>query len=81
MAKRTKTADEKSDFGAAYRELEEIVAWFEKGEVDLDAGLDKFERGLALAKSCKERLRDVENRVRAIKVKFGESGGGGDDEG
>lgn len=80
MAKKTKTVDEKLDFGSAYRELEGIVAWFEKGEVDLDAGLDKFERGLALAKSCKERLRDVENKVKAIKVKFGEPGSSGDGE-
>ncbi len=72
MIKKAKKSEESFDFGAAYKELEEIVAWFEKGEIDLDAGLEKFERGLALAKKCKDRLKDVENKVSAIKVKFDE---------
>ena len=60
----------KFDFGQAYHELEEIVAWFEREEVDLEEGIKKFERGLDLAQRCKHRLMDVENRVTAIKSKF-----------
>lgn len=60
------------DFGEAYKELEGIIAWFEREEVDLDEGLRKFERGLELAKGCKERLKEVENKVTEIKGKFGE---------
>ena len=60
------------DFTDAYKELEEIIDWFEKEEVDLEAALKKFERGLELAKKCKTRLREVENRVTEIKAKFGE---------
>lgn len=60
----------KFDFGQAYHELEEIVAWFEREEVDLEEGIKKFERGLDLAQRCKRRLTDVENRVTAIKSKF-----------
>ncbi|HSD12161.1 MAG TPA: exodeoxyribonuclease VII small subunit [Patescibacteria group bacterium] len=68
-----KTKQDRSfDFGAAYKELEEIIGWFEKEEVDLEEGLKKFERGLALAKGCKERLKEVENKVVQIKAKFGE---------
>ena len=74
MAK--KKTEEKFDFGAAYKELEAIIDWFEHGEVDLDAGLEKFERGLALAKKCQERLRDAENKVNAIKLKFDDLDGG-----
>lgn len=73
---KTKKTEEKFDFGAAYKELEGIIDWFERGEIDLDEGLRKFERGLELAKRCQERLKDVENRVNAIKVKFGEPDGG-----
>ena len=50
-------------FAKAFEELESIMQWFEKEEVDLDEGLKKFERGLELAKVCKETLADVENRV------------------
>ena len=60
-----------ADFGAAYKELEGIIAWFEREDADLEEGLAKFERGLALAKVCKDRLKDVENKVTQIKAKFG----------
>jgi exodeoxyribonuclease VII small subunit len=63
--------EEAVDFGKAYKELEEIVEWFEREDVDLDEGLKKFERGLQLAKACKSRLKDVEIRVSEIKAKFG----------
>ncbi len=62
---------ETNNFGEAYEELEWIIAWFEKEEVDLEEGLKKFERGLALAKQCKDRLKEVENKVVQIKAKFG----------
>lgn len=63
---------EKFDFGEAYGELEQIVAWFEREDVDLEEGLKKFERGLELAKKCKERLKEVENKVVEIRAKFSE---------
>ncbi len=63
--------DSQANFGEAYKELESIIDWFEKEEVDLEEGLKKFERGLALAKQCKDRLKEVESRVVQIKAKFG----------
>lgn len=62
------------DFGKAYAELEGIITWFESDDVDLDAGLAKFERGLELAQACRARLKEVENKVTEIKKKFGEAG-------
>jgi exodeoxyribonuclease VII small subunit len=58
------------EFGKAYEELEGIIAWFDSDDADLDAGLAKFERGLALAQACRERLKEVENKVTEIKAKF-----------
>jgi exodeoxyribonuclease VII small subunit len=69
--KKTATAA-KADFGKSFQELEEIIEWFEGGEVDLDLGLKKFERGLELASLCRNRLKEVENRVNELKVKFDE---------
>jgi exodeoxyribonuclease VII small subunit len=67
----TRGKSEKSfNFGTAYKELEGIIEWFEREDADLDEGLQKFERGLALAKQCKDRLQDVENKVTEIKAKF-----------
>ena len=67
----TKIKQDTSTFGEAYKELEGIIAWFENEDVDLEEGLKKFERGLALAKQCKDRLKEVENKVVHIKAKFG----------
>ncbi len=58
------------NFSTAFEELEKITEWFEQGDVDLDEGLKKFERGLELAKACKEKLSEVENKVKEIKKKF-----------
>lgn len=63
-------ADEKFDFGAALKELEDITAWFESENIDLDEGLVKFERGMELAGKLKEQLTVTQNRVEKIKLKF-----------
>ncbi|TAK03897.1 exodeoxyribonuclease VII small subunit [Patescibacteria group bacterium] len=58
------------NFAKAFQELEAITEWFERDEADLDEGLKKFERGLELAAACKEKLSEVENKVREIKAKY-----------
>jgi exodeoxyribonuclease VII small subunit len=60
----------KVDFAAGLNELEEITAWFESEEVDLDAALPKFERGMELAASLRAHLKTVENKVEKIKQRF-----------
>ena len=63
-------SEKKFNFGEAFTELEKITHWFEKEEIDLEEGLEKFERGLQLAAKLKTRLQEVENRVEEIKEKF-----------
>ncbi|MFH1252782.1 MAG: exodeoxyribonuclease VII small subunit [Candidatus Uhrbacteria bacterium] len=65
-----KTIKSTTNFSQAFEELEQITAWFEKGEADLDEGLKKFERGLELAKLCKGKLSEVENKIKELKLKF-----------
>ncbi len=60
----------KADFGAHMTELEEITAWFESENVDLNQALAKFERGMQLADILKRELGQVENRVEKIKAQF-----------
>jgi exodeoxyribonuclease VII small subunit len=64
----TKTS--KFQFGKAFEELEKITEAFENDQLDLDEGLEKFERGLALANQLKAKLREVEQKVEVIKKKF-----------
>lgn len=58
------------EFEKALKELEEITAWFESSDIDLDAGLAKFERGMELATELKTHLASVENRVEKIRQRF-----------
>lgn len=58
------------DVSKGFSELEQIAAWFEKGDSDLDQGLEKFERAMLIADALKKRLQLAENRVKEIKKKF-----------
>ncbi len=62
--------NDKASFGSSFAELEKIVERFEHQEVDLEDGLKDFEQALTLARSLKERLSSVENKVVEIKKKF-----------
>jgi exodeoxyribonuclease VII small subunit len=63
------------EFEKSLKELEEITAWFESSDIDLDAGLAKFERGMELATQLKTHLATVENRVEKIRAKFSAKAG------
>ena len=45
---------EKNNFAKNYDELQKIVAWFEKDEIDLEEGIQKFEAGMKLVKELKD---------------------------
>lgn len=66
----TSKDNKKINFAESYEDLQKIVEWFEKGEIDLDEGLKKFEEGLKLVQELKKYLAEVENKVKVIKVKF-----------
>jgi len=63
--------EEAFDFAKAMTELEEINRWFQNQEIDLDEGLAKFRRGLALIKKSRQKLAEVENEFEEIKKEFG----------
>jgi len=58
------------NFEKALLELQEISAWFEKENVNLDEALKKFERGLELSALLQKRLKEVTNKIEIIKEKF-----------
>ncbi len=67
-------ADEpkKFDFTASIKKLEEINAWFQDDDFNLDEGLQKLKEGKELIKNCRARLRQVENEFIQIKHEFSE---------
>lgn len=56
-------SEKKVDFEKSMKELEEIVAKLEKGDLNLDESVSKFEQGMKLSKTCSEILENAEKRI------------------
>ncbi len=55
------------DFAASFQELEDIARWFERGEPDLELGLQKFTRATELSRVLRERLTEAENVIKEVR--------------
>ena len=53
-------------FEQAMAELDEIVLEMERGEIPLEASLQQFERGVALARHTQKLLKDAEQKVQIL---------------
>ena len=60
------TKSEKS-FKELTQELEQIIAWFESGDVDLDQAVEKFEQGMKISKEIKKRLEVTEQKIKKLR--------------
>ena len=69
MATKSKANDTPVDqlsFESALKELEEIVARLEQGEVDLEDSIALYERGQALKAHCEKKLKAAEGRLEKV---------------
>ncbi len=62
MSSEVSTTEELS-FGQALAELEQIVRALEGGQLELEDGLARYERGVALLRSCQEKLAQAKQKV------------------
>lgn len=62
----TEKSDQDERFEDQLERLEEIVTSLEDETVGLEEALGLFEDGMKLAKSCRARLEEVEDRVRQL---------------
>lgn len=53
-------------FEAALEKLQGIVRELEGGEISLEDSIKKFEEGMALAKSCQEKLNQAEQKIEVL---------------
>ncbi|HTP12564.1 MAG TPA: exodeoxyribonuclease VII small subunit [Bacteroidota bacterium] len=56
----------KQSFEDNLHRLEEIVESLEKGDVPLDQALNLYEEGIRLSRSCAERLKEAELRIKKL---------------
>ncbi len=60
-------------FEEKMKKLEEIAAELEKGDLDLDSSVSKFEEGMRISKECNEMLEKAEKKITMlIKAENGE---------
>lgn len=57
-------------FAQAMRELEMLAESLESETGDIDEGVKKFERGLALIADLKQRLQKTEVTIRELKTRY-----------
>ena len=60
------------DFEAALSELEKIVEKMEAGDQNLEEALKSFQRGVELARTCQQGLKEAEQRVEKLIQQNGE---------
>ena len=54
---------EEKKFEEVMQDLENIASELEKGDLDLDQSVAKFEEGMKLAKQCNNILENAEKRI------------------
>ena len=69
MAKSAQTKDEGQDavtFDEALRQLEELAAKLEEGDIPLEDALNVYERAVGLFSLCRGRLDSMEQRIEVL---------------
>ncbi len=59
-------AIEELSFKEASVELEQVVRSLEGGELELEVALERYQRGVELLRSLRERLTNAEQRVQVL---------------
>jgi exodeoxyribonuclease VII small subunit len=60
----------KATFAQDLAELQKLAAKFESGAFDVEAGLQDFEKAMALARNLRKRLQDVEQKIESVKASY-----------
>lgn len=58
--------EENTSFEDKMKKLEEIAGELEKGELNLDDSVSKFEEGMKLSKECSKMLEEAEKKITVL---------------
>ena len=64
--------EKKENFETKMESLEKIVTELEKGELNLDESVKKFEEGMKIAKQCNNILENAEKKITILLEKNGD---------
>lgn len=65
-------SDQEFNFSESMKQINEINDWFQGEDLDLEEALTKLKQGKELITKCKERLSDIENEFKELRVDFAE---------
>lgn len=51
-------------------EFDEIVAWFDQDDFDVERALEKYQQAHAIAEKIKQKLETIENKITVLKKSF-----------
>ena len=63
---------EENNFEEKMKDLENLVTELEKGDLNLDESVNKFEEGMKISKDCSKLLENAEKRITLILENNGE---------
>ncbi|TAH31762.1 exodeoxyribonuclease VII small subunit [Candidatus Saccharibacteria bacterium] len=63
-------SNQKNNLKDKLAELEELLAWFEQDDMDIEEALKKYEKGSELAVSIREQLTNIENKITVLERRF-----------
>lgn len=58
--------ENKKTFEESLNELEKIASDLERGDLNLEDAIKKFETGMKLSKECSEKLESAEKRINIL---------------
>lgn len=64
-------AENNTNFEESMKNLEQIVAELENGNLNLDESVNKFENGIKIAKECNRILEEAEKKITILLEKDG----------
>lgn len=59
-------------------QLDELIAWFDQDDFDLDEALAKFDEGIKLTEALEGRLSELDNKITVLKERFDRELGAGE---
>jgi exodeoxyribonuclease VII small subunit len=63
---KSKSDEKQPTFAQAIEQLETIITEIEDGEVDLEESIERYEKGIALIKSCRTILAQAEQKIQKL---------------
>lgn len=57
------------------QKLDELIAWFDQADFDLDQALVKFDEGVKLVEQIEKRLGELENKITVLRQRFDREAG------